>query len=105
MEKKRKNLKITCDCGAVLEPQLLEIDELSAEAMVCPKCGFVTLTKEQVKHLMELRRMMDALKGKRKVIRIGNTYGVTFPPVLVHQGQEVDIRPLAPNKYVLTFGR
>lgn len=105
MEKKRKNLKIRCDCGGTFAPQQQEIEGLEIEALVCSNCGFVTLTKEQAKQLMELRRMSEAIGKERKVIRIGNTYGVTFPPILVHQGQKVNIRPISPNKYILTFMR
>ncbi len=103
MEKKRKNLKIRCDCGGVFQAKPQEFEGFEIEALVCSKCGFVTLTKEQAKVLMELRRMEEALGENKKVIRIGNTYGVTFPPVLVHQGQKVNVHPIAPNKYVLTF--
>ena len=104
MEKKRKTMKIRCDCGGVFKKGIRDIDGLEIDALVCSKCGFVTLTMDQARRLMKLRQMMDAL-GKRKVVRIGNTCGVTFPPILVHPGQEVDIRPLSPNKYILTFGK
>lgn len=105
MEKKRKALKIKCDCGSILKTQMQELDGYEVEALVCPKCGFVTLTREQAEYLMKLRRMSEALGDERKVVRIGNTLGVTFPPVLVHQGQKVRIRPVAPNKYELTFAK
>ena len=104
MDKKRKALKIRCDCGGVFKEVVQEIDGLEIDALKCSKCGFVTLTKDQVKRLMKLRQMMDSI-GKRKVVRIGNTCGVTFPPILVHPGQEVQIRPISPNKYILTFGK
>ena len=94
-----------CDCGGVFKEGAHEIDGLTVDVMVCSKCGRVTLTKEQAKRLMKLRQMVDSLGKGRKVIRIGNTCGVTFPPILVHPGQEVDIRPISPNKYILTFGR
>ena len=104
MDKKRKTMKFRCDCGGVFKERVTKIDGLQTDAMVCSKCGFVTLTKDQAKRLMKLRQMMDAL-GKRKVVRIGNTCGVTFPPILVHPGQPVEIRPISPNKYILTFGK
>ena len=104
MGKKRKVLKMRCDCGGSFKVGTQEFDGLEIDALVCPKCGSVMLTKDQAKRLMKLRQMMDSL-GKRKVVRIGNTCGVTFPAILVHPGQEVDIRPLMPNKYILTFGK
>ena len=105
MEKKRETLKIRCDCGGTLETRPQAFDGFTVEALVCPKCGFIALTKDQAKYLMELRRMKEAIGGERKVIRIGNTVGITFPPILVHLGQKVNIRPVAPNKYVVTFAR
>ena len=104
MDKKRKTLKIRCDCGGVFKKGVQEIDGLTVAALVCSKCDFVTLTMDQAKRLMKLRQMMDSI-GKRKVVRIGNTCGVTFPPILVHPAQEVEVRPLSPNKYILTFGK
>ena len=104
MDKKRKAMKIRCDCGGTFKESIQEIDGLETEVMACSKCGEVTLTKEQALRMMKLRKMMDAI-GKRKVVRIGNTCGVTFPPILVHPGQEVDVRPISPNKYILTFGK
>ena len=104
MDKKRKTLKMRCDCGGLFKEGVQEIDGLEVEALVCSKCGFTTLTKEQAKKLVKLRQMMDLI-GKRRVVRIGNTCGVTFPPILVRPGQEVEIRPVAPNKYILTFGK
>jgi len=105
MEKKRKTLRIRCDCGGIFATRPQEIEGFEIEAMVCPKCGFVTLTREQAKGLLELRRMAEAIGKERRVVRIGNTYGVTFPPILVHKGQKVNIRPVAPNKYILAFGK
>ena len=94
-----------CDCGGVFKEGIQEIDGLEIEALECVKCGLVTLTKDQAKRLMKLRQMVDSVGKGRRVIRIGNTCGVTFPPILVHPGQEVDIRPISPNKYILTFGK
>ncbi|OGR85054.1 MAG: hypothetical protein A2901_00560 [Elusimicrobia bacterium RIFCSPLOWO2_01_FULL_54_10] len=105
MVKKRKEMRIRCDCGGYFKEQLHEIDGLEVEAMVCPKCGYVTLTKKQAKFMLELRKMTDALGVGRRVIRIGNTCGVTFPPILVHPGQPVEIRPISPNKYIVSFGK
>lgn len=59
--------------------------------------------KNPAKFLMNLRRIQEALGSGRRVVRIGNTFGVTFPPILVHPGQKVDIRPLSPNKCILMF--
>lgn len=44
--------KISCDCGRVVEPRMRKIKGFEIEALVCRKCGFVTLTKDQAKFLM-----------------------------------------------------
>ncbi len=105
MDHKRKAIKMKCDCGGVFKESVEEIDGLETDVLKCFKCAFVTLTREQAKRLMKLRQMVDSIGKKRRVVRIGNTCGVTFPPILVHPGQQVDIRPISPNKYILTFGK
>ena len=51
--------KIKCDCGNYLQENETIIDHTSALAMVCPKCGFTTLTKEQAKELRPKSSIMD----------------------------------------------
>jgi len=52
-----------------------------------------------------LRRPDELGLGRHYFSYGGNTCGVTFPPILVHPGQPVDIRPISPNRYILTFGK
>ena len=105
MEKKGKVLKIHCDCGGMFKQKIQRVEGFNTEALVCSNCKHVTMTTKQIKKLLELRRMFEAIGKERRVVRIGNTYGVTFPPKLVHQGQKVNIRPLAPNRYILSFAK
>ncbi len=39
--------KMKCDCGKYLGERKVEIDHILTRAMVCPSCGFTTLTKDQ----------------------------------------------------------
>ena len=41
-----KERKIKCDCGEFLAEKATKINHFETEAMVCPNCGFITLTKE-----------------------------------------------------------
>ncbi len=42
-----KQRKIRCDCGNVLAQGTAAFGHIVTEAMVCGKCNFTTLTKEQ----------------------------------------------------------
>lgn len=71
--------KMKCDCGKYLEEKEVSVDHILARAMVCPSCGFTTLTKDQA---VEFRKRVDfhqAVDQERKVIQIGNSFGITFP--------------------------
>ncbi|MEK6845948.1 MAG: hypothetical protein AABY26_04260 [Nanoarchaeota archaeon] len=81
--------KIKCDCGNYLQEKETVIDHISALAMVCPKCSFTTLTKEQAK---EFRARVDfhrAVDQEKQVIRIGNSMGITLPEKLSEFGISV----------------
>ncbi len=84
-----KERKIKCDCGGVLTEQLTELDGFKTEAMVCPECGFVTLTKEQAQKYAKLKQMHRILDAERTIIRIGNSMGLTLPDELSQFGAKV----------------
>ena len=44
-------MKLTCDCGTELKEHKVKINNIPTEAMVCPKCKFSTLTKDQAKKI------------------------------------------------------
>ena len=50
---------IQCDCGALLEPKQARFEGFETEAMVCPRCGFttITITKEQAQQYVKLKQM------------------------------------------------
>ncbi len=81
--------KIKCDCGKYLEEKEVNVDHILAKAMVCPSCEFTTLTKDQA---VEFRKRVDfhqAIDQERKVIQIGNSFGITFPERLREFGVSV----------------
>ena len=60
--------KIKCDCGNFLEVKVIEFDHFNTEAMVCPKCNFVTLTKNQALKFMKIKELHEAFDSERKII-------------------------------------
>jgi len=86
MDKKRK---IKCDCGEYLLEKTTMFDSFEAEAMVCPKCGFTTLTKEQAERFVRLKELHQIIDAERKIIKIGNSMGFTLPNRLQDFGAKV----------------
>ncbi len=98
-----KSRKITCDCGKVLVEKKVLFDHFETEAMVCPQGHFTTLTKEQAENYVKLKQLHAAIDAERKVIKIGNSMGVTFPEQLqelgVHVGSKVRLEALSANTF------
>ncbi len=86
MEQQRK---IKCDCGHILVEQKALFDHFEVEAMVCPHCNFITLTKEQAKKYADLQRLHDVICSERKIIRIGNSMGLILPDKLQEFGIKI----------------
>lgn len=84
-----KERKIGCDCGEVLIERKIKFDGIETEAMVCPKCNFVTLTKEQADKYVKLKQLHKLIDTERKIIKIGNSMGFTLPDGLQEFGAEV----------------
>jgi hypothetical protein len=81
--------KIKCDCGGLLEDRIASIDNIETDAMVCNKCKFTTLTKEQAKKYAELKHLHHAIDSERKIIQIGNSIGITLPEGMQGMGVKV----------------
>ncbi len=77
-----KERKIRCDCGGVLHGSKAKFDGFETESMVCPKCGFTTLTKEQAVKFVRLKMLHEIIDDERKIIRVGNSMGITLPEQL-----------------------
>ena len=58
-------------CGKYLEEQETIIDRIKTKAMVCPKCKYTTLTKEQVKEIKD--EILSKLGSKYTAKVIGFT--------------------------------
>ncbi|MEK6920337.1 MAG: hypothetical protein AABX82_00525 [Nanoarchaeota archaeon] len=78
--------KIKCDCGEMLQEKEIEVDHILTYAMVCPKCAFTTLTKDQAKEFRKRIEFHKLIDQEKQVIRIGNSMGITFPEKLSQFG-------------------
>jgi len=102
MEEERK--KIICDCGTKLKEGETEIDGVLTLAMVCPKCKFITLTKKQAIEFMRLKELHSIVDGERKIIKIGNSLGLTLPEAMgLKIGNKVKIKALSKHELKITF--
>ena len=81
--------EITCDCGATLEEKETDIEHIRIGALVCPRCGFTTLTKEQARVFRQRLEFHKALDQERQIIRVGNSMGITLPEKLRAFGMRV----------------
>lgn len=90
---KAKSKVLRCECGGKFEEKLHSVDELETEAMVCPRCGHVTFTVEQAKRYSNLRHLQSLFAKERKVVKMGNSVGVTLPEGFAHRGQRVRMVP------------
>jgi|TARA_B100002003_G_C14125717_1_gene541426 ssDNA-binding Zn-finger/Zn-ribbon topoisomerase 1 len=84
-----KERKIKCDCGKILIEKKIKFDDFETEAMVCPKCNFTTLTKEQAERYVKLKQLHQVIDAERKIIKIGNSMGFTLPDKLQDFGAKV----------------
>ena len=84
-----KERKIKCDCGEFLIEKSAKFDEIETEAMVCPQCNFITLTKEQAEKYARLKQLHQIIDIDRKIIKIGNSMGLTLPDRLREFGAKV----------------
>lgn len=95
--------KIRCDCGGYLEKKITGLDSIKTEAMVCSKCNFITLTKEQAQKYVKLKQLHQIIDAERKIIKIGNSMGLTLPDQLqefgVSIGKKIKTEALTPNSF------
>ncbi len=84
-----KERKIRCDCGEVLAEKTAKFDHFETEAMVCPNCGFTTLTKEQAEKYAKIKQLHQIIDAERKIIKIGNSMGLTLPDSLQDFGAKI----------------
>ncbi len=86
---------IRCDCGHILEEREVTIAGFSTPAMVCPACGFVTLTLEQARRLQMLQRLQELMGAEREITKVGDSLGILLPQEItefgVKEGQKAKV--------------
>ncbi len=100
--------KIKCDCGHYLGEKEAELDHIVTIAMVCPNCGFTTLTKEQAKEFSKRLEFHRAVDQEKRVIKVGNSMGITLPEKLrdfgVVVGKKVKIEAIDRKSFKVELG-
>ena len=103
-----KTRKIKCDCGGYLGEKITVLDTVKTKAMVCSKCGFAALTKEQAQRYAKLKQLHQIIDAERKITRIGNSMGLTLPEELqefgVKIGKKVRIQALDSKSFKVELG-
>ena len=98
-----KERKIRCDCGDILTEKKTKFEHFETEAMVCPKCNFTTLTKEQGEKYARFRQLHQTIDAERKIIKIGNSMGFILPNRLqdfgAKVGKKVKTEAIGPNSF------
>ena len=98
-----KERKIKCDCGGFLAERMAKFDGFETEAMVCENCGFTTLTREQAGKYSKIKQLNERVNTERKIIRIGNSMGLTLPDGLqdmgIKVGKKVKTEALGPKSF------
>ncbi|HLD04997.1 MAG TPA: hypothetical protein VJG90_04740 [Candidatus Nanoarchaeia archaeon] len=95
--------KIRCDCGGILASKIVRFKKFETKALVCPKCNYTGLSMEQAKKYVELKQLHQTIDAERKIIKIGNSMGITLPDALkefgVKVGQKVKTEALGPKSF------
>ena len=98
-----KERQITCDCGGIFKEVRDTFEGVEASAMRCAKCGHTMFSSKQADEYIRLRDLKQKTDKERKVIRIGNSKGITIPEFLkVKVGQKAKIEILSTNSFKVT---
>jgi len=101
MEKERK---IKCDCDTTMVEREIDHEGIVSPVTICPKCGYKAFTTEQAKEFIKLKELHDMIDKDRKIIRIGNSKGITFPEELkLKIGHKVRTEALTTNSFKVIF--
>jgi hypothetical protein len=95
LDNKGTPIEMRCENGHTLEVLEVPVAGFTVPAMVCPICGFVTLTLEQAKRLQGLQQLQELLGGETKITRVGDSLGIQLPKGIgdfgIKEGQQVKV--------------
>jgi hypothetical protein len=87
-------VKRCIECSGAMELAAVQVGDLSAEGYRCRECGHEVLTLAQMKEHERRRDLARAFAKPRKVVRVGNSVGLTLPKELFRVGQEFTVHVL-----------
>ena len=94
-----------CNCGGKIEDSKTMLEGFLVEALVCNKCCEITLTPESAKELLKLREESEKINSIRKIVKIGNSIGVTLPPeaeeIGFKEGTTIDVLLIGQHEIVI----
>lgn len=102
-----KKGKMKCDCGAYFEEKEVKLQGLMTFAEVCPKCKRTTFTRDQAEAFIKAKNLQEMMKSGRKIIRIGNSMGITLPEKMkefgLKAGKTLKTKVTGPRSFELSF--
>ncbi|MBI2574729.1 hypothetical protein HYV82_02480 [Candidatus Woesearchaeota archaeon] len=97
-----KRWKVKCDCGSYFEEKDTEVEGIPAKCMMCPNCSHKTFTIDQAKEILKLMKLKELVKSKKKIIRIGNSKGITLPQGLnANVGDVAVMEVVSPDSFLI----
>ncbi len=99
----KRNFK--CNCGGRIEESKTLLEGFLVDALICDKCSEITLTPESAKELLKLKEESEKINSIRKVVKIGNSIGVTLPPeaeeIGFKEGTVIDVHLIGEHQIVI----
>ena len=97
--------KIKCSCGGNLCEEEIKLEGVKTKALVCGKCHKTTFTKEQAVEFAKLKEVQSMIGNERKIIKIGNSIGITLPEKLgLKVGKKVKTEVIDNKSFKVVFG-
>ena len=82
------------ECSGAMSLASVQVGDLPAEGYRCQECGHEVLTLAQMKEHERRRDLARAFAKPRKVVKVGNSVGLTLPKELFRVGQELVVQVL-----------
>lgn len=99
-----KRGKIKCDCGGIFEEKMYPFGNILSPALVCQKCGYITLSASQA-HQLQLLQRISCAEGQVK--KQGHCLAICFPEEIsklgIKTGQRVFAQPIGKGSLKINF--
>ena len=96
---------LICRCGGTVETGKAFVEGFLLEANVCSQCGDVGLPLESAKEMLRLKQEAEKIDSERKIVKIGNSIGITLPPeaedIGFKEGCIVDVHLIGGHEIIL----